>query len=109
MASEQKKVKVNKELRKHVATFVEQESNKTSLITVTRCEISSDLKELDVFLSVLPIDKENLVVDFLNRRKKDAREYIKKHVRIRVIPFVNFIIDQGEKNRQNIDQLLRNS
>lgn len=99
--------KLNKELRKHFATFVERESNKTSLVTVTRCEISPDLKNVNVFISVLPTDKEDAAVAFLNRRKWDARDYIKKRVVIRLIPFVEFVLDYGEKNRQHIDQLLK--
>jgi ribosome-binding factor A len=100
--------KINKEIRKHFATFIERESNKTSLVTVTRCEISTDLKNVTVYISVLPIEMEDSVLNFLNRRKRDARDYIKKNIRIRVIPMVEFLIDYGEKNRQNIDQLLKN-
>ncbi len=98
--------KINKEMKKLFAQFIERESNKESLVTVTRCEISSDRKNIDVFISVFPQDKENLVINFLDRRKWDARDYIKKRIQTRIIPFVNFKIDAGEKNRQKIDQLL---
>lgn len=100
--------KINKELRKHIASFVERESNKTSLVTVTRCQVTSDLKNVTVFISVLPVEREDQAVSFLSRRKWDARDYVKKHMTMRIIPFVEFVIDHGEKNRQNIDQLLRN-
>lgn len=107
MASNRKE-KLNKELRKLIATYVERESNKTSLVTVTRCEISSDLRTVKAYISVLPDDKEQDVVTFLVRRKKDAWEYLKKNLRIRTIPYIEFIIDEGEKNRQEIDRLLKN-
>jgi len=106
MAS-QRQEKINKELRKLFATFIERESNKNSLVTVTRCDIAPDLKNVTVYISVLPTDAENKVVEFLNRRKWDARDYVKKNMTIRVIPFVEFSIDYGEKNRQNIDEILR--
>ncbi len=99
--------KINKEMRKLFATFIERESNKQSLVTVTRCEISSNLKDITVFVSVLPTDQEDQVIAFLNRRKWDARDYVKKHIDIRVIPMVHFTIDHGEKNRQHIDELLK--
>ena len=98
--------KINKEMRKLFAQFIERESNKESLVTVTRCEISSDRKNIDVLVSVFPVDMEEKVIKFLDRRKWDARDYMKKRIQTRVIPFVNFKIDAGEKNRQKIDQLL---
>lgn len=98
--------KINKEMRKLFAQFIEKESNKESLVTITRCEISSDRKNIDVLVTVFPQDKEQQVIRFLDRRKWDAREYMKKRIQTRVIPFVTFKIDEGEKNRQKIDQLL---
>ncbi len=98
--------KINKEMKKLFAQFIEKESNKESLVTITRCEISSDRKNIDVLISVFPQDKEKQVIDFLDRRKWDARDYIKKKIQTRIIPFVHFKIDEGEKNRQKIDQLL---
>jgi ribosome-binding factor A len=35
------------------------------------------------------------------------REFLKKNMRTKIIPFVDFAIDLGEKNRQKIDELLR--
>lgn len=99
--------KMNRELTRVFAQFIERESNKSSLITVTRCDISPDFKNVLIYLSVLPQDKEDQVIAFMNRRKRDARDYLKKRLQTRIIPFVNFTIDAGEKNRQRITELLR--
>jgi ribosome-binding factor A len=99
--------KMNRELARILATFIERESNRSSLITVTRCDISPNFKNLIVYLSVLPEDKEDQVMSFMKRRAKDAREYVKKNLSMRVIPFIEFRIDAGEKNRQRITELLR--
>ena len=99
--------KLNKEMRKAFGEFIERESNKQSLVTVTRCDTAPDLSNVIVYVSVFPTDSEDQVIKFLNRRKYDARSYMKKRVMSRVIPQVNFMIDLGEKNRQHIDQLLR--
>ena len=72
--------KLNKELQKAFGDFIERESNKNSLITVTRCDIAPDLHNVIVYISVFPNDSEDKVIDFLNRRKWDARDYIKKRV-----------------------------
>ena len=98
--------RINKEMRKLFANFIEIESNKKSLVTVTRCQISQDRKNIDVLVTVYPTEHEEQVIRFLDRRKWDARDYMKKRIQTRVIPFVTFKIDAGEKNRQKIDQLL---
>ena len=99
--------KLNKEMRKAFSEFIERESNKESLVTVTRCDTSPDLANVIVHVSVLPVHLEEKVIAFLNRRQVDARSYMKKRVVCRRIPKVTFMIDLGEKNRQHIDQLLR--
>lgn len=101
--------RINKEMKKLFAEFVERESNKNSLVTITRCIITRDRKNIDVLFSVMPQSEEKKVLGFLNRRKWDARDYMKKRIQTRVIPFVNFKIDEGEKNRQKIDRLLKES
>lgn len=98
--------KVQSELTKMVARFIEINSNNQSLITVTHCELSDDLKKANVFISVFPEDKEGPALDFLKRNRSDIREYIKKNGRFGRIPFVEVMIDKGEKNRQLIDKLL---
>ncbi|MCA9352008.1 ribosome-binding factor A [Patescibacteria group bacterium] len=99
--------KLNKELTKTLAEFIERESNKQSMVTVTRCDISPDLKNVIVYISVFPTDHEHAVIEFLNRRKWDARDFMKKRIITRVVPFIEFHIDYGEKNRQHVDQLLK--
>ena len=101
--------KVEELLRQCSANFLEIESNRTSLITVTRCSISPDLKRATVFITVLPTDREHTALDFAKRKRKALREYIKKHLRLKRIPFLDIKIDDGEKNRQRIDELLNNS
>lgn len=101
--------KVGELLRQCAAQFLAIESNRTSLITVTRCNISPDLKQATVFITVLPKDREDTALDFVKRKRKIFREYIKKHLRLKRIPFIDIEIDRGEQNRQKIDELLNNS
>ncbi len=103
----EKEEKLNKNFQKIIAEFIERESNRLSLITVTKCEISKDQKQLKVFVSVFPEEKEQQALNFLERKKREIREYLKKRIRTRVIPFLSFHQDKGEKNRQKIDQLLK--
>ena len=103
MTLRQNKVKDN--IRNIVAQFLERESNGTSLITVTGANVSKDLKKATIFISVLPESGEESALNFVKRRRKDVRSYLKKKLEMRSIPFLDFEVDLGEKNRQLIDEL----
>jgi ribosome-binding factor A len=89
------------------AQFLNRENNRTSLITVTSCTISPDLKRATIYVTVLPDSKENSALGFLKRKRGELREFLKKNMSIKIIPFLDVQIDRGEKNRQKIDELLR--
>lgn len=89
------------------AQFLGRENNHTSLITVTSCTVSPDMKRATVFITVLPDKKEHDALDFAKRKRGELREYLKKNMNVKIIPFLDIQIDLGEKNRQKIDELLR--
>ena len=86
--------------------FLVRQSNRTSLITVTRAILSDDLKRVDILLSVLPNEKEKDALIFANRMTTEFKEYIKKNSRIRILPRIHFSADLGEQHRQHISALL---
>ena len=85
--------------------FFELESNKTSLITVTNVEIFAKGKEAKIFITVFPTEKEQEALEFLKRKRTELRAYIKKETRLQILPYLDILIDQGEKNRQRIEQI----
>lgn len=99
--------KVKELIKQLAANFIETESNKTSLITVTNAEVSPDLRQATIFVTVFPEDKEDFALDFLKRNRAGMRHFIKKRMATAVIPFFEIEIDRGEKNRQLIEKLLR--
>jgi len=86
--------------------FLERESNRTSLITVTNIHLTNKGKNATILFTVLPEDKEQIALEFVKRQKSEFREYMKKNTRLSIIPFVEFEIDFGERNRQNVDRLI---
>lgn len=91
----------------HIAgEFFSREANRDSLITVTRADISPDLANAMVYLSVLPDSAETKALAFAKRERSALRDYIKKKVRFSTIPTIDVMIDYGEKNRQRITELL---
>ena len=94
-------------LKELTATFLARENNNTSLITVTNADISPDFKRATIFITVMPESKEEPALFFAKRQRGNLRDYLKKNMHIKVIPFIVVAIDKGEKNRQKIDELLR--
>lgn len=89
------------------AELLETESNGEALITVTSCNVSPDLKNATLYISVLPEEKENAALGFCKRRRAKLRQALKKNLHTKVVPFVDIELDMGEKNRRRIDELLR--
>lgn len=99
--------RVQEMLKAYAAEFIERESDRTTMITVTDLKLSKDFKNATIFFTVYPEDKEEYALLFAKRQLKDFRNYIKKKASMKRIPFFDFAIDEGEKNRQNIDELSR--
>lgn len=93
--------------RKLAAQFIQIESNNTSLITVTRVEVTEDEKRAIVLVTVLPETREREALAFLDRKQGEMRSYFKEHARVRSLPHFEFKIDIGERTRQKIDELGR--
>ena len=104
----QRNERVSNLIKELSATFLAREDNHTSLITVTSCTTSPDMKKGTIFITVLPESKEREAMEFSKRKRAELREYLKKNMQTKVIPFMDIEIDRGEKNRQKIDELLRN-
>lgn len=107
MASERQE-KMAEMIRKMSAMFIESESTNQSLITVTRADISPDFKNATIFFTTLPESQQHTALAFLKRKRKDLRDYLKKNLKTRIIPFIEIAVDEGERNRQRIDELLFN-
>lgn len=104
----QRQTKVSLEILSLVQDFFQRESSGLSLMTITRCEVSPDMRQGTIYMTVLPVDKEQAALDFARRMRTDMRKYVMKRLPVKVIPFFEVEIDYGEKNRQHIDELLRN-
>ncbi len=94
-------------IKELAASFLGRENNKTSLITVTSATCSPDLKRATIYITVLPETKEQNALEFAKRKRPELREFLKKNMTTKIIPFIDIMIDLGEKNRQKIDELLR--
>ena len=94
-------------LQETVAKFIESEANTNPLITVTRVTITPNYRQATVFITTIPEGKEADALIFLKRSGSELRSYIKKHSRMKYIPFIEFELDYGERHRQHIDDIAR--
>lgn len=103
----ERKEKVANYLKELTAEFLGRENNRTSLITVTSASCSPDMKRATIFITVLPTEKEKTALEFAKRKRPELREFFKKKLTTKNIPFIDIALDLGEKHRQKIDELLR--
>lgn len=94
-------------IKEAAADFLQRESNYTSILTVTEVSVSDKGNLATIFFTVLPDDKEKGALDFVKRKRAEFREFFKSRARMRSLPFFDFEIDKGEKNRQKIDEIAR--
>ncbi|MCA9361618.1 ribosome-binding factor A [Candidatus Kaiserbacteria bacterium] len=104
-----RKQKVELEIQAYVATFIQHEANTDPLITITGIKISPDLKNCTVYFTTIPTDKQEDALIFLKRSGSDLRTFIKNKMKLKYIPHFSFTIDYGERHRQNIDEIVRDT
>ncbi|MDQ3076676.1 MAG: ribosome-binding factor A [bacterium] len=105
MSHSNREEKIEEVIRNAAAEFLQRESNRLSLITVTRVIMFDKLTKATVLMTVLPENRQDEAVEFAQRNRQDFKEYLKGHTRLQRLPSVNFQIDFGEKNRQRIDEI----
>lgn len=101
--------KLKEALKNEAAKFLNAESNRTSMLTVTDARISNDGKMATILFTVYPTSKEKAALDFIKRKRSEFREFAMKNIKIGKIPFFDFKIDLGEKHRQKIDDVLKSN
>lgn len=101
-----KNEKITHILKELASEFLSMESNRQSLVTVTKVEYSSRSKQATIYISVMPDHKAEAALDFAKRQRAALRGYIKEKSRLSILPFLDIQLDIGEKNRQKIDDLI---
>jgi ribosome-binding factor A len=97
--------KLKEIIREQASQFIQRESNGASMITVTNIVILNRGKNARILFTVWPESKQQVVTEFLKRQGTEFQDYVRKNSGLGRVPFFDFDIDFGEKNRQNIDQI----
>lgn len=99
--------RIEERIKEILAPYIERESNRSALLTITRVELSELGKKALLYLSVLPETGENDAINFLRRKRSGMRELLKEQLRIATIPFIDVTIDTGQKALHTIEALLK--
>lgn len=87
------RAKIHSALEHTAAEFINRESNRQSLITVTRAELDDRGHEAIIFVSVYPDDKAHGAIDFLNRNVDEFKRFVRSRLKMHDIPRYRFMQD----------------
>lgn len=100
-----KRERTEEVIHRLAAQFILEEGGKTSLVTVTRVELSPTGKESKIYFTTFPEKEEDTVLKFLERKTEEFKRYVRDNSRLGFVPHVDFKIDYGERNRQRLDEI----
>lgn len=102
--------------QKRVASLIKEEVSRSliediqnsfsGLITVTKVEMTTDLKKAHIYLSVYNTEQEDAIFDLLNQKTGFMRKSIASKVKLKYNPMLIFSRDPGPDYETKIDRLL---
>ena len=103
--------KVNRLIQKELSEIFLLETKKMQgvFISVTNVRVSPDLGLAHAYLSIFPSEKSEEMVENINTNVKSVRYELGKRVgrQLRVVPELNFHVDDSLDYIEHIDQLLK--
>ncbi|MEW6007601.1 MAG: 30S ribosome-binding factor RbfA [bacterium] len=91
---DKRKERVAQAIREKIGEFIIREINSNDLLSVTRVELTGDLREARVYISSLINEKECL--EGLKKAKPSVRAYLAKEINLRYTPDLSFFIEEDE-------------
>lgn len=101
--------RVNEEMTKEMSGILRELKDprvKSGLVTITHCDVSSDLKFAKIYFSVLNIDAEEVKKGLVSAKGFIRRE-IASRLNLRNTPELTFIPDDSMEKGAKINQILR--
>lgn len=76
------------------------------LVAITEVEISEDLKQAKVFVSVLPSTGNNSALRLLNQKARNLQKLLNKKLIMHSVPHIKFFPDTGQSKVEQLENLL---
>jgi ribosome-binding factor A len=96
-------------LRKEIADIViyKLKDPRIGFITVTGVDVTDDIKNAKVYISILKDEDKETTLGILNSAKSFIRSELSKRLRMRFIPGLEFRLDSSIEYGSRIDRLLK--
>ncbi len=96
-------------LRREIADIIMRrvKDPRIGFVTVTGVDLTDDLKIARVYISCLKEEEKEATLDILNSAKSFIRAEVGKRIRMKVLPSVEFRMDESLGYGDRIDKLLR--
>jgi len=102
--------------QKRVASLIKEELSRlliegiqdssSGLITITRIEMTHDLKTAHIYLSFFGSEQQEAILELLQNKKGYLRKSIASKVKLKYNPMLIFSFDQNPEYEKKIDKLL---
>ena len=96
---------IQQELQKRLARGLN-DPRIRGLVTVTKVEVSDDLKNAKAYISVMPEDRASLTMHGLTAATKRLRRDVMDRIHIKEMPTLRLIYDEGHKAEMEVFTLL---
>ena len=101
--------KVRLTLKKAVSEIINSEYNFDVLVSVSDLDISPDLANAKIYVSILGDSKSKYnVIKHLNDNSSNIKNYFPKFIKLRKIPSINFHLDETIEKAERMDKILDN-
>ena len=84
------------------------QDSSSGLITITRVEMSPDLKTSHIYLSIFGGEQKETILELLDKKKGYLRKSIASKVKLKYNPLLIFSFDLNPDYEAKIDKLLEN-
>lgn len=102
--------RINEELKKEISQVINYElknPNVTGMISVTRVNVTPDLRYAKVYVSILNSKNLKQTLDGLKESSKFIRSRVANTVNLRITPEIVFEYDDSEIVGEKIDNILK--
>ncbi len=101
-------LKINKLIKQEVGKLLLQEVDfpKSTIVTISRVETSSDLLQTRISLNIFPQESSALVLKILANRIFRLQQMLNRKLRIKKVPKIKFEIDKAEEYADRMEELL---
>jgi len=108
MANSERIKKVNELIKRELGTIILKQVDypKDLLLTLSKVECSSGLRDAKVWVSVMPGNRATWVLNVLQRNIYHIQKTLDKRLKMRPIPKIRFLRQEKIEDAERVDEIL---